>query len=183
LRWSDIELDAGRLFVKRSLTWTRDEGHVGTVPPRFYNPKTKAGYRELPLPAELASMLRTWRLAAPVSSEDLVFGHPTDGGPLRRSFIARKGLWPACSRAGLRRCPLGVFRHSFASNLLSRGVAIPTVAALMGHSSPAITMRVYAHHVKGSDTGAAVAQFASGFLSAAAPVRRARAARHGSHIT
>ena len=56
---------------------------MGTVPPRFYNPKTKAGYRELPLPAELVSTPRTWKLAAPVSSDDSAFGHPTDGGPLK----------------------------------------------------------------------------------------------------
>ena len=187
LKWGDVELDAeldaGRLFVRRSLSWTRDAGQADVIKPRFYPTKTKAGTRELPLPVALCAMLKAWKLACPKSADNLVFGRPTDGGPLRRSFVAQYGLWPACRRAGLRRCPLGVFRHSFASNLLSRGVAIPTVAALMGHSSPAITMRVYAHHVKGGDTGAAVAQFAGGFLSAAAPVCRARAARHGSHIT
>lgn len=168
LAWSDVELDSpGRLFVRRSLSWTRDEGQTGTVPPRFYPPKTKAGSRELPLPPELCAMLKVWKLAAPPSKDDLVFGHPADGSPLQRSTVARRGLWPACARAGLRRCPLGVFRHSFASGLLARGVAIPTVAGLMGHSSPAITMRVYAHHVKGGDTGAAVAGFAGAFLQSA----------------
>ena len=174
LAWSDVELDAGRLFVRRALTWTRDEGQTGVTPPRFYPPKTKAGHRELPLPPQLVVELRKWKLAAPVSADDLVFGHPRDGRPLQRSFISRCGLWPAASRAGLRRVSLGVFRHSFASGMLKRGVAIPTVAALMGHSSPAITMRVYAHHVKGGDTGAAVAGFAGAFLGGAAPVRRAR---------
>ena len=155
---------------KRSLTWTRDEGqNVGTVPPRFYNPKTKAGYRELPLPAELvfdAAHVEAGRASR--AMKIFVFGHPTDGGPLETIVHRPQGTLAGLPRA--RACvdvPLGVFQsNSFASRIcLSRGVAIPTVAALMGHSSPAITMRVYAHHVKGSDTGAAVAQFASGFLT------------------
>ena len=99
LQWPDVELDAARLFVKRSLSWTRDHGEVGKVKPRFYPPKTKAGYRELPLQPELVAMLRTWKLQCPPGQHDLVF--PGAGGlPLRRSHVLRAGLYPACRRAG-----------------------------------------------------------------------------------
>lgn len=38
-------------------------------------------------------------------------------------------------------------RHFFASRLLAQGVPLPTVAALLGHSSPVVTARIYSHHL------------------------------------
>ncbi len=58
LRWSDIDLQAGEIFVRRSLSWARLKGETGPARPRFYEPKTKSGIRTLPAPAELLSALR-----------------------------------------------------------------------------------------------------------------------------
>jgi integrase/recombinase XerD len=41
-----------------------------------------------------------------------------------------------------------MFRHTFATDLLSRGVPIEDVAILLGHATPAITAKYYAHFVK-----------------------------------
>jgi integrase len=41
-----------------------------------------------------------------------------------------------------------MFRHTFATDLLSRGVPIEDVAILLGHATPAITSKYYAHFVK-----------------------------------
>lgn len=41
-----------------------------------------------------------------------------------------------------------MFRHTFATDLLARGVPIEDVAILLGHASPAITSKYYAHFVK-----------------------------------
>jgi site-specific recombinase XerC len=46
-------------------------------------------------------------------------------------------------------------RHSYGSNLLTLGVDLATVSHLMGHSSPAITARVYAHMLTGQNQVAA----------------------------
>jgi integrase len=171
LRWSEVELDNARLFVRRSVSWTRDEDQAGAIKPRFFGPKTKAGYRTIPLPAELISILRAWKLRCPKSPNDLVFSHPTDGGALRRGYV-QTGMWGVCRRANLRRCSLGIFRHSFASGLLEKGVAITTVSGLMGHSSPAVTLNVYSHWLPHT-SDSAVGGYASSFLSGApaAPAR------------
>ena len=68
LQWGDLEFDAGKLYVRRSLHWTRDHGQVGTVLPRVGPTKTNSGERPIPLPAELCAMLKVWRLAAPPSA-------------------------------------------------------------------------------------------------------------------
>jgi integrase len=62
LRWSDIDLQAGKIFVRRSLSWARLKGETGPARPRFYEPKTKSGIRTLPAPPELLSALRVWKL-------------------------------------------------------------------------------------------------------------------------
>ena len=177
LRWAEVELDNAKLFVRRSVSWTPDEGQTGVIRARFYPPKTKAGNRTIPLAAELVSILRAWKLRCPKSTDDLVFGHPSDGGALRRGYV-QTGMWGTCRRAGLRRCSLGIFRHSFASGLLEKGVAITTVSGLMGHSSPAVTLNVYSHWLP-QTSDSAVSGYASSFLTSA-PGPRARARRTAS---
>jgi integrase len=162
LQWSDIELESGRLFVRRSLSWTRDEGQVGVVQPRYYPPKTRSGARTIPLPAELIPLLRAWKIQCPPSKPGLVFCNEA-GEPLRRARILSGGVYPACARAKLRRCSVKSLRHSFASGLLARGCALTQVAHLMGHSSPQITLRVYSHWLPSEDRGEASA-YGAAFL-------------------
>jgi integrase len=45
-------------------------------------------------------------------------------------------------------------RHSFASALISGGAAVTEVQMLLGHSSPAVTLKVYSHWFKSQDSGA-----------------------------
>ena len=58
-------------------------------------------------------------------------------------------------RAGLREVGWHSLRHTFASHLAMRGVAIRAIQELMGHQTIAMTMR-YAHLAPGA-THAAVA--------------------------
>ena len=41
-----------------------------------------------------------------------------------------------------------MFRHTFATDLLTRGVPIEDVAILLGHATPAVTAKYYSHFVK-----------------------------------
>jgi integrase len=44
-------------------------------------------------------------------------------------------------------------RHAFASLTLGDGVSIKEVQTLLGHSSPVVTLSVYARSIKASATG------------------------------
>ena len=86
--------------------------------PKFYEPKTRSGYRTMPLPAALVAMLKVWKLQSPQSEHDLVFCR-LDGQPLHRSNVLRQGLYPALRRAGLRSANIKTLRHSYASGLIA----------------------------------------------------------------
>jgi integrase len=102
LQWADVDLDAGRLAVRRSLS---RRGKTCELT----EPKTSAGRRSLPLPAETAAVLRAHRaqqlaqrleLGALYVNRDLVFadplGQPADWHNLRARHFRR-----ACTRAAL----------------------------------------------------------------------------------
>ena len=87
------------------------------------------------------------REAEPLETEE---GRPKNGGG-----GWRHGLYRTCKRAGLREVGWHTLRHTFASHLAMRGVAIRAIQELMGHQTIAMTMR-YAHLMPGA-TRAAVA--------------------------
>jgi len=154
LRWSDVEISkygAAHIYIRRTVSWARISGEL--IRPRFYPPKTKAGVRKIPIPAELAAALRAWKLQCPATADDLVFP-AANGQPIRRSNALRYGLWSALRRAGLRRVNMHSLRHSFASALIMGGAAVTEVQSLLGHASPAITLRIYSHWFKTIDSGA-----------------------------
>ena len=63
------------------------------------------------------------------------------------------------SRAQIDGATSHTLRHTFASTLLSRGVPVHVVQALLGHTTPTMTLSVYAH-VAPRDHAQAVATLA-----------------------
>ena len=61
-----------------------------------------------------------------------------------RLLEVRKTWASACKTAGLKGIRLHDLRHSFASALVSGGIGLPTIGAMLGHSQPRTTAR-YSH--------------------------------------
>jgi integrase len=126
LRWEDIDLVAGLLRVRRSVT-----RGVVTVP------KSGKG-REVPLGDEVRAALKAERhLRGP-----LVFS--AADGRMWNKNECKHPLWRACRKAGLRMIGWHVLRHSFASHLVMRGAAMKVVQELLGHATMEMTTR-YSH--------------------------------------
>jgi len=125
LRWEDVDLEKANLVVRQSIV----EGIVG--PPK--------NYRERSVPLDRAAIEA---LASMPENHELVF-HRGDGHPLRCS-TAQGALHRACLRASLRPIGWHTFRHTFASWLATSGVPVPSIQALLGHSTITMTMR-YTH--------------------------------------
>ena len=126
LRWQDVDLQAGRLHVRQNVS----RGRLTT--PKNHRP------REIPLGDDARQALHQHRHLRGA----YVFC-AADGERLTRSEC-KWPLYRACRRAGLRRIGWHDLRHTFASHLVMRGVALKAVQELLGHGSMEMTMR-YAH--------------------------------------
>lgn len=126
LRWEDVDLVAGRLVVRRSLSGKKID-----------TPKNHRT-REVPLSDEALRALKAHRHLR----GELVFCNEA-GGMLTR-HACKWPLWAACKRAGLRLVGWHVLRHTFASHLVMRGAPLKAVQELLGHADIKMTMR-YAH--------------------------------------
>jgi integrase len=114
-------------------------------------PKTDAGDRDIPIPAwlcdDLAAMLaeRGAGQHKGVGRDDFLFVRPT-GLPLNLDKFRQDVVRPALRAAGLPEA-LRTYdiRHSHASLLIEQGANLLAIAQRMGHTDPAVTLRVYGH--------------------------------------
>src|SRR5262245_21638589 len=157
LRWQDIDLDAGRLTIERSLEQTT----AGGV--KSKSPKTRAGRRTISLPARLVAELRAhWReqqeqrlgMGLGKAPEAAPVFATVDGQHLSPNGITK--AWPrAMAEIGMPRVTLHSLRHTHASTLIASGMDVLTVSRRLGHASAVVTLRVYGHLIHGTDDRAA----------------------------
>lgn len=161
LRWSDVDLDAALVHVRRA-AW--DVGH-GT---RYGPPKTEWSRRSVPLGDTAVGVLRSWRSAqaaerlaagpawtVDAEAGDLVFTWQ-DGRGVGLSY-ASKAFARAVTEAGVRRYSLHALRHTYATQLLRAGTPVHTVSKLLGHATATQTLNTYAHVNPGDESAAAAA--------------------------
>lgn len=168
LRWSDLDEDGGGLTVRQTLvTLTRAQARPGDlicptcgrehIGRHFKRPKSKTSRRWLPLASPAREALAKHRQRQAKEREafgsdylehDLIFCR-IDGDPMRPDLVSRE-FDGHTSRCGLPRIRLHDMRHGACSLMLSGGVPIEVVQMILGHSSPAVTRRVYAHLLKGA---------------------------------
>jgi integrase len=156
LTWNDVDLVAGRVTIRRTVSWAKRRDVEGEGRPTYGPPKTKAGVRRIPLRPELAAVLKRWKLACPPTADGWVFPSDTGTTPVHRSTLAHKALHPACEAAGLPRVRIHSLRHSFASALIMAGRPDTEVASLCGHKDASVTRRIYAHWLNADHDPAAL---------------------------
>lgn len=157
LRWADLDLDAGFLQVRQTLTTVNDQLVFDTT-------KTTRSQRRISLDPATITALRTHRArqaeerlmvgAGWDDTSDLVFTQP-DGSPVHPDRWSRT-FKRHVERLGLPelRGPHSL-RHTWASLALEAGVHPKIVSERLGHSTVAITLDTYSHVVEGMDADAA----------------------------
>ena len=145
LTWDDVDLEAGRLHVRHTLT------RVGKAW-ELSEPKTDRSRRALELPAVAQTALQEHRVrqweerlkAGPLWEEHgFVFCTPM-GKPLDGSNVTH-ALHRLLAGAGLRRQRFHDLRHAAASLLLAQGLQLREIMELLGHSQIALTANLYTH--------------------------------------
>ena len=153
--WLGFSPAAGTLTVAQQVVPTR--GGLTIAPC-----KTKGSHRTISLDEETVAALETHREAQLAEREqageaygdrDLIFCNEL-GGPINPQRLTE---WFGALRqaAKIRPGRLHDVRHSHATHLLTAGVPVHVVAARLGHSSPVVTLSVYAHVLPTSDGQAA----------------------------
>ncbi len=156
LQWSDIDLDAPSLTVRRALQRQRGKGLV------LVEPKSRSGRRTIALPEPVVELLRDHQLAqdgerAHARDEwrdlDFVFAQPT-GTPID-SRADRRDWDQLLKDSEVRPARLHDARHTAATTLLIMGVPARVVMQILGHSQIGLTLGTYSHVVPELATDAA----------------------------
>jgi integrase len=167
LRWSDVDLDTGKVEVRQQLNVVRSPGAPdgGLV----FSPRTKTdhGRRTIALdPGTVATLKRERtrqkenQLAVGAgwanTERGLVFteadGRPLDPESVAKTFVRRQGRLD-----GLPRARFHDLRHSHVAHLIAAGEIPLLIARRLGHASSSFTMDRYGHLFPDADSGAASA--------------------------
>jgi integrase len=136
LRWRDVDLANGRIYVGQS--------------------KTQAGLREVTLLPLLRDILATHKAAAATADPDAPVFVSASGKARDRDNLRNRVLDPALREAdkiltGGGHPPIAgritphKLRHTFASILVACGEDPASVMAQIGHTDPKFTLRIYTH--------------------------------------
>lgn len=166
LRWDGIDFKRRLLAVNESLEQTHTFGL------RFKSPKSRSSRRVIPLAEETAAILKAHkakqerereRFGRDYLDQDLVFCNP-DGSPWPPDTLTQQFSAMAKS-VGMKGFRFHDLRHAFASLMLKDGGSVKEASILLGHSSPVLTLSVYAQQVEGMGREA-VSKLARSLLSA-----------------
>ncbi|MDT5061464.1 MAG: integrase [Acidobacteriota bacterium] len=157
LQRANVDLKASIIKVRTVIVWLKGSRW------EFSTPKTKRGYRDIPIPRFVSNLLKEhMRQQSEQSMKvrrfyrddlDLVFADRL-GLPLRYEHINEDHINPICALAELGHASLYTFRHTFASLLLEAGENVKVVSEMLGHASVVITMDVYQHVLPSISEGA-----------------------------
>lgn len=168
LRWANVDLDKGSVFVCEALEHTRQAERI-----RFKGPKSPSSRRLIPLANDCIALLQAHKVEqdrvrkesrAFYTDHDLVFPNP-DGSPWPPDTFSVQ-FAKLAKLVGLQGFRFHDVRHAFATLTLADGRSAKEVQALMGHSSMVTTLDIYAHQVEGMGREA-VNSLARSLLSAA----------------
>jgi integrase len=156
LHWSRIDLDGGTLDIRRNYVWTNGRG---------VEKDTKTHQmRRIALDPETVEVLRAHRarheavfhsIGVEPTNQAYLFSHdPARERPYHPSSVTHR-YTAMCAKLGIA-SHLHALRHYSATELLTAGVDLRTVAGRLGHAGGgATTLRVYAAWVSESDKRAA----------------------------
>lgn len=149
LRWSDIDLENGRIYIQRTVS------HIGKKL-TFAEPKSESGNRMITLPEEVTEALLEHKANQEREKElsensyddqDLVVSR-INGNIVSQAFL-RQHFTSLIKKAGLPYIRFHDLRHTHASLLLLQGVHPKVVSERLGHSNIGITMNTYSHILPG----------------------------------
>ena len=136
LHKNDIDLKRNVIYVRHTLT--RD-GNGKLI--MSETTKTKAGVREVPIPAIIRDAIIEQMKLADCHKEDLLF--VSNAGTYVDPVNANHVLKRICKKLGIKNVTTHTLRHSFATRCIEAGMRAVALQRILGHSSIDITLNTY----------------------------------------
>jgi len=144
LKWSDIDWDNNQIQIQRTFNNQK-----------WYDVKTTSSNRKIDLGPAMIAELKKWKVACMPNRLNLVF--PNEAGqPINHSNMRSRYFYPALEKAAIKKIRFHDLRHTYASLLIEQGENIKYVQDQLGHSTPTVTLNIYAHLMKPVNQEAAI---------------------------
>ena len=154
LQWADVDFDKKEIHVAHTLVYLKGKYHLET-------PKTMSSDRIIPMLDNVSVLLKEQRKKQmeersymgeywnPLPEfENLVFTNSV-GNPINRDRFKKKmdNLIKKMNEDGIPFAHITphTFRHTFATRSIERGIDPKVLQKILGHSTFAMTMDIYAH--------------------------------------
>lgn len=139
LKWKDVDLKNKVISVKTTscdISFENKMYHIEDVP------KSASSLREIPLTCEITALLKELQRYQKGNSEYVV-SRPNGKQIYIRAY--QDSFERLLKRLKIRHYGFHSLRHTFATRCYKLGMDIKTLSELLGHSSPAVTLKIYVH--------------------------------------
>lgn len=142
LKWDDIDFGKRTVTISRTMEYRYKVGEWRVGPP-----KSKSGYRTIPLTDEAIRILKDQKeknskiKVINIEWRDQVF-LSRKGEPVKNSTYDT-ALFKICDKAEIRKFSMHILRHTFATRCIEAGMIPKTLQKILGHSNIGITMNLY----------------------------------------
>ena len=150
LKWSAVDFERKTIVIMEQRTRYDLEGETST-------PKTASSQRVLPIPDVVIELLSIQKNKQIALAEQFGIAFNIEAGfvccylskenfgkPYQVNYFS-KSISKVLKDNGFEKVTFHELRHSYASNLIHMKIPITTVSKLLGHESPDITLKIYAH--------------------------------------
>ena len=157
LKWSDVNFNKQAIKISRTLQRIKKSigekvSEGGNTALLEGNVKTNSGFREIPIPDNVFSMLMQHKAiqeqekicyAGIYQDNGYIFAMPM--GTCVEPHTMRDALNYLLAAAGIEHANFHALRHTFATRAIENGVNVKTLSDILGHSQVQITMDLYCH--------------------------------------
>lgn len=143
LRWEDVDFENGILHIRHAIHRVPLETEISSTKLVLGVPKSECSIRDIPLPSFLSAILMKKKVLEEGDPKDFLFkGTKTD---CRDPRTMQQKISRLCNKLNLIGVHMHTLRHTFATRCLEKGIQYEVLSEFLGHSSPQITLRYYAH--------------------------------------
>ena len=132
LEWNDIDFDKKLLCISKTCYQSKVDGVYTTV---IDKPKTKSSNRVIPLPKQLVAFLKKYKKYS--KSKYIVSKSNQDIMPIRSYQKTFKGI---LKKLDIPYRSFHSLRHTFATYALENGMDVKSLAEILGHKNPRVTL-------------------------------------------